>query len=209
MPALTYGRLAAMAGGEVVAGAEIACDSVVIDNREAKPGSAFFAIRGDTHDGHTFLGAALQVASGAVVSAVPEQLPAGKGIVRVDDTTKALQRLAASVRRELGFTLVGVTGSAGKTTTKEMIAALVETEKATWKSWGNFNNHIGCPLCLANTPDGTDVVVSEMGMSAKGEIGFLEKLTQPNVGVYTTIRPVHLELFESIDGIAAAKRELL
>lgn len=206
---MTFARLASMAGGEVVAGGEVACDSVVIDNRETKPGAAFFAIRGERLDGHTFVASALAVASGAVVSSVSADIPAGKGIVRVDDTTAALQRFAAAVRREMGFTLVGVTGSAGKTTTKEMIATLASSEKTVWKSWGNFNNHIGCPLCLANTPEGTDVVVSEMGMSAKGEIEFLAKLTQPNVGVYTTIRPVHLEYFESIDGIAAAKRELL
>lgn len=209
MPALTFDRLAAMAGGVVVSGGELVCDSVVIDNREARPGSVFFAIRGDKHDGHSFLAQALEVAAGAVVSSVPETLAAGSGIVHVDDTTAALQRLAAAVRREFPFTLVGVTGSAGKTTTKEMIATLAESEKRTWKSWGNFNNHIGFPLCLANTPEGTDVVVSEMGMSAKGEIEFLAKLAHPNVGVYTTIRPVHLEFFESIDGIAAAKRELL
>lgn len=209
MPALTAERLASMAGGVVVAGGDVVCDSVVIDHREAKAGSAFFAIRGERLDGHQFVAAALETASVAVVSTVPGSIPAGRGIVRVDDTTAALQRLAAAVRRELGFTLVGVTGSAGKTTTKEMIATLCATEKATWKSWGNFNNHIGCPLCLANTPEGTDVVVSEMGMSAKGEIEFLAKLTRPDVGVYTTIRPVHLEFFESIDGIAAAKRELL
>ncbi|MCM2315505.1 MAG: UDP-N-acetylmuramoyl-tripeptide--D-alanyl-D-alanine ligase [Thermoanaerobaculia bacterium] len=209
MPALTFARLAAMTGGVAVSGGEIVCNSIVIDNREARPGSVFFAIRGDKHDGHSFLAQALEVASGAVVSTVPEALPAGRGIVQVDDTTAALQRLAAAVRREFSFTLVGVTGSAGKTTTKEMIATLAESEKRAWKSWGNFNNHIGFPLCLANTPEGTDVVVSEMGMSAKGEIEFLAKLAHPNVGVYTTIRPVHLEFFESIDGIAAAKRELL
>ncbi|MBI2213416.1 MAG: UDP-N-acetylmuramoyl-tripeptide--D-alanyl-D-alanine ligase [Acidobacteria bacterium] len=209
MPALTYERLASMAGGAVVAGGDVVCDSVVIDNREARAGSAFFAIRGDKHDGHAFVATALEIASGAVVSSVPDKIPAGKGIVRVDDTTEALQRLASAVRRDFRFTLVGVTGSAGKTTTKEMIATLCASEKKTWKSWGNFNNHIGCPLCLANTPEGTDIVVSEMGMSARGEIEFLAKLTQPDVGVYTTIRPVHLEYFESIDGIAAAKRELL
>ncbi|MGK2859420.1 MAG: UDP-N-acetylmuramoyl-tripeptide--D-alanyl-D-alanine ligase [Thermoanaerobaculia bacterium] len=209
MPALTFQKLAAMAGGEVVAGGSAVCDSVVIDNREAKPGSVYFAIRGEKLDGHSFLAQALGVTAGAVVSSVPENVPEGKGIVRVDDTMVALQRLAAAVRRDYEFMLVGVTGSAGKTTTKEMIATLAASEKRTWKSWGNFNNHIGFPLCLANTPDGTDVVVSEMGMSAKGEIEFLAKLAHPNVGVYTTIRPVHLEFFESIDGIAAAKRELL
>ena len=95
-------------------------------------------------------------------------MPDGKGIVLVDDTTGALQRLASAVRRDYEFTLVGVTGSAGKTTTKEMIATLAASEKRTWRSWGNFNNHIGFPLSLANTAEGTDVVVSELGMCAKG-----------------------------------------
>ena len=209
MPSLSFERLAAMAGGVVVAGGSVVWGWLVIDDREAKPRSAFFAIRGEKHDGHAFVARALEVAAGAVVSTEPASMPDGKGIVLVDDTTGALQRLASAVRRDYEFTLVGVTGSAGKTTTKEMIATLAASEKRTWRSWGNFNNHIGFPLSLANTPEGTDVVVSELGMSAKGEIEFLAKLSHPNVGVYTTIRPVHLEFFESIDGIAAAKRELL
>ena len=204
MPALTFDRLAAMTGGVVVSGGEIVCDSIVIDNREAKPGSVFFALRGDKHDGHSFFAQALEVAAGAVVSTVPEALPAGKGIVHVDDTTAALQRLASAVRREFSFTLVGVTGSAGKTTTKEMIATLAESEKRTWKSWGNFNNHIGFPLCLANTPEGTDVVVSEMGMSAKGEIEFLAKLAHPNVGV--NFDPANMILYGMGDPVAALRR---
>src|SRR5205085_3926876 len=138
-----------------------------------------------------------------------DSVPEGKGLVRVDDTTAALQELARSIRSHYSFTLIGITGSAGKTTTKEMIAALAATERRTWKSWGNFNNQIGAPLCLDNVPDETEVVVSEMGMNHKGEIAQIAGLMRPDVGVYTNIAPVHIEFFGTIEGIAAAKRELL
>ena len=206
---LTFRQLAEMTGGEVVQGADVATDSVVIDSREVKPDSVFFAIKGERLDGHQFVMQALGTARGAVVSQVPENVPADKGIVRVADTTVALQNLARSIRERYSFTLIAITGSAGKTTTKEMIATLVASERRTFKSWGNFNNLIGCPLCIDNTPDDAEVVVSEMGMNHKGEIAQLAGLTHPDVGVYTNIGPVHIEFFGSIEKIAEAKRELL
>jgi len=209
MPRLTFRELARMTGGELVAGADIEVGNVVIDSREAGDDSVFFAIRGERHDGHKFVAEAMSAARGAVLSELPPELLPDRGFVLVDDTLAALQTLARAVRRASSFLLIAVTGSTGKTTTKEMIASLIESERRTWKSWGNFNNHIGFPLCLVNTPDDAEVVVSEMGMSAPGEIEFLARLGEPDVGVYTNIRPVHLEFFESIDGIAAAKRELL
>jgi UDP-N-acetylmuramoyl-tripeptide--D-alanyl-D-alanine ligase len=209
MPALNFARLASMVSGEVVQGGEIPFGRVVIDSREADAESAFFAIRGERLDGHQYLPQALEKGRGAVVSRVPDPLPAGKAIVRVDDTMAALVRLAAAVRREFPFLLIGVTGSTGKTTTKEMIHALVETERKAFRSWGNFNNQIGFPLCLSNVPDRADVVVSEMGMNHAGEIADMASYGRPDIGVYTNIRPVHLEFFGSIEGIAAAKRELL
>ncbi len=209
MPRLTFDRIAEMAGGRVVRGGDLFADSVVIDSRKAAEGAVFFAIRGERLDGHDFLVQALESGAGAVVEQVPEGLPADRGIVQVDDTTRALQALARSIRNDSDVLLIGVTGSTGKTTTKEMIASLIGTSRKVWRSWGNFNNHIGLPLCLSNMPEETEVVVSEMGMSAKGEIEFLARLAGPNIGVYTNIRPVHLEFFDSIDGIAAAKRELL
>lgn len=209
MPQLTFQQIAEMTGGEVVQGGEVLSTSVVIDSREVKEGSAFFAIKGDRLDGHQFVEQSLLTASGAVVSQVPAQIPAGKGIVRVADTTVALQELARSIRKRFDFTLIGITGSAGKTTTKEMIATLVGTEYRTFKSWGNFNNLIGCPLCIDNTPDDAEVVVSEMGMNHKGEIARLASLTRPDIGVYTNIGPVHIEFFGTVEKIAEAKRELL
>src|SRR6266498_1761248 len=209
MPTLTFQQLAEFTGGTLVQGADGVTSSVVIDSREAKPGSVFFAIKGERLDGHQFLPRALAAARGAVVSQVPDPLPEGKGIVRVADTTAALQNLARSIRERQPFTLIAVTGSAGKTTTKEMIATLVGTERRTFKSWGNFNNLIGCPLCIDNVPDDAEVVVSEMGMNHKGEIALLAGLTHPDVGVYTNIGPVHIEFFGTIEKIAEAKRELL
>lgn len=209
MPTLTFSQLAGMVGGEVIQGGDVVTSSVVIDSREVKPESAFFAIVGERLDGHQFLTQALTTASGAIVSNVPAELPAGKGIVRVEDTTVALQKLATAIRERGEFLLIGITGSAGKTTTKEMIATLVGTERRTFKSWGNFNNLIGAPLCVDNTPDDAEVVVSEMGMNHKGEIAQIAGWTRPDIGVYTNIGPVHIEFFGTVEKIAEAKRELL
>jgi UDP-N-acetylmuramoyl-tripeptide--D-alanyl-D-alanine ligase len=209
MPTLTIRELAEMTNGEVIQNPDIKVSSVVIDSREVKPDSVFFAIKGERLDGHQFIPQALQTARGAVVERLPESVPGDKGIVRVADTTKALQELARSIRQRYRFLLIAITGSAGKTTTKEMIAALVATERRTWKSWGNFNNLIGCPLCIDNTPDDAEVVVSEMGMNHKGEIAILAGLTRPDVAVYTNIGPVHIEFFGTVEKIAEAKRELL
>jgi UDP-N-acetylmuramoyl-tripeptide--D-alanyl-D-alanine ligase len=209
MPTLTIGEIAELVGGNVIQGREIVTHSVVIDSREVKPDSVFFAIKGERLDGHQFVAQALQTARGAVVVQVPENVPADKGIVQVADTTVALQQLAKAIRQRMDFLLIGITGSAGKTTTKEMIAALIATERRTFKSWGNFNNLIGCPLCIDNTPDDAEVVVSEMGMNHKGEIATLAGLTRPDVGVYTNIGPVHIEFFGTVEKIAEAKRELL
>jgi UDP-N-acetylmuramoyl-tripeptide--D-alanyl-D-alanine ligase len=209
VPTLTFAQIATMVGGELVQGGDIATSSVVIDSREARPDSVFFAIKGERLDGHQFLPQALATARGAVVSRVPENVANDKGIVRVNDTTVALQELARGVRQRSNFKLIAITGSAGKTTTKEMIATLIGTERRTFKSWGNFNNLIGCPLCIDNTPDDAEVVVSEMGMNHKGEIAQLAALTRPDVGVYTNIAPVHIEFFGTVENIAEAKKELL
>src|SRR5579884_209146 len=209
MPRLTVRELAEMTHGEVVQHPDVVISSVVIDSREARDDSAFFAIKGDRLDGHQFLPQALEKARAAVVSRVPDPLPPNKGIVKVADTTQALKDLARSIRQRYHFLLIGITGSAGKTTTKEMIATLIATERRTWKSVANLNNVIGNPLCIDNTPDGTEVVVSEMGMNHKGEIAEMAGNTHPDIGVYTNIGPVHIEFFGTIEKIAEAKRELL
>ncbi len=209
MPTLTFAQLADMVGGKVIQGGETTSSSVIIDSREVKPDAVFFAIKGERLDGHEYVAQALEKgAVGAVVSQVPEHVT--KALIQVDDTTRALQRMASAIRAQYDVTLIGITGSAGKTTTKEMIAALIESERRVHKSWGNFNNQIGAPLCLDNMPDDAQVVVSEMGMNHAGEIAEIAGLMRPHVGVYTNIAPVHIEHFANgIEGVAAAKRELL
>jgi UDP-N-acetylmuramoyl-tripeptide--D-alanyl-D-alanine ligase len=207
MPRLTFSQIAEMTGGKVIQGGDVEASSVVIDSREVKPDSVFFAIKGERLDGHQFLPQALQTARGAVVREIPQNTD--KAIVQVEDTTRALQQLASSIRDRYDYQLIAITGSAGKTTTKEMIATLVGTERRVFKSWGNFNNQIGAPLCFDNAPDDAEVVVSEMGMNHAGEIAEIAGLLRPHVGVYTNIAPVHIEFFGTIEGIAAAKRELL
>jgi UDP-N-acetylmuramoyl-tripeptide--D-alanyl-D-alanine ligase len=209
MPTLTFRQLAEMTGGEVVQNPDAVVSQIVIDSREVKPESAFFAIKGERLDGHDFLAQALATGRGAVVSRVPENVAPDKGIVRVDDTTAALKQLAKSIRAQFPFTLIAITGSAGKTTTKEMIATLIATERRTFRSFGNFNNQIGNPLSIDNVPDDAEVVVSEMGMNHAGEIAEMAGNVRPDVGVYTNIGPVHIEFFGTIEKIAAAKRELL
>ncbi|MEA2463838.1 MAG: UDP-N-acetylmuramoyl-tripeptide--D-alanyl-D-alanine ligase [Acidobacteriota bacterium] len=208
MPTLTFNQLAEMIGGRVIQGGDAVSSSVIIDSRDIKPGAVFFAIKGERLDGHDFVGQALEKgAVGAVVSRMPENVAGA--LIQVDDPNKALQKLASSIRDQYDVTLIGITGSAGKTTTKEMISALIGSERRVHKSWGNFNNQIGAPLCLDNMPDDAQVVVSEMGMNHAGEIAEIAGLMRPHVGVYTNIAPVHIEFFGTIEGIAAAKRELL
>ncbi len=209
MPSLTFSQLAEMIGGRVVQGGDAVSTSVIIDSREIKPGAVFFAIKGERLDGHQFVAQALEKgAVGAVVSELPENVD--KPLIQVGDTTRALQKLASSIRDRYDVTLIGITGSAGKTTTKEMIATLIGSERRVHKSWGNFNNQIGAPLCLDNMPDDAQVVVSEMGMNHAGEIAEIAGLMRPHIGVYTNIAPVHIENFANgIEGVAAAKRELL
>ncbi len=182
-----------------------------IDSRTIQPGSLFFAVQGERLDGHDFVEAALS--RGAVAAVVRRdqlaRFPAKSGLLVVDDTLVALQRLAAAVRQLWGKPLVGITGSAGKTTTKEMVAHVLATRHCVLKSQGNLNNHFGLPLQLLKLEPEHDIAVIEMGMSHAGEITALAKMAQPNCGVVTMVAPVHLEFFDSIAAIARAKYELI
>ncbi len=182
-----------------------------IDSRSLLPGDLFFAVRGERLDGHDFVEAALaKGAVGAVISR--DQLARftpKHQILAVEDPLLALQRLAASVRRLWGKPLIAVTGSAGKTTTKEAIAHVLAAKHRVLKSQGNLNNHFGMPLQLLKLEPEHEMAVVEMGMSHAGEITALAKLAQPDCGVVTMVAPVHLEFFESIAAIARAKYELI
>src|SRR5712675_1221279 len=182
-----------------------------IDSRSVGPGQLFFAVKGERLDGHDFVGEALE--KGAVAAIVRKdrlgQYADKTRLLAVDDTLVALQTLATAVRKLWGRPLVAVTGSAGKTTTKEAIAHVLETRFGVLKSEGNFNNHFGLPLMLLKLEPQYDVAVIEMGMSHAGEIAALAKIAQPNIGVVTNVAAVHLEFFESVAEIARAKYELI
>ena len=182
-----------------------------IDSRTVAPGQLFFAVKGERLDGHDYVDAALQKGSLAAVvqkSALHRYQDTSR-LLAVDDTLVALQTLATAVRKLWGKPLVGVTGSAGKTTTKEAIAHVLASRFRVLKSEGNFNNHFGLPLMLLKLQPEHDVAVIEMGMSHAGEILALAKIARPEIGVVTNVAPVHLEFFDSLAGIARAKYELI
>jgi UDP-N-acetylmuramoyl-tripeptide--D-alanyl-D-alanine ligase len=182
-----------------------------VDSRTVQPGELFFAVKGEHMDGHDFVTQALE--KGAAAAVVRGDLRARyalkTGLITVDDTLVALQILASAVRRLWGKPLVGVTGSTGKTTTKEAIAHVLATRFRVLKSEGNFNNHFGLPLMLLKIEPEHDLAVIEMGMSHAGEIAALAKIAQPEIGVVTNVAPVHLEFFDSVASIARAKYELI
>ena len=181
-----------------------------IDSRTLRPGDLFFAVKGERLDGHDFVEQAL--AKGAAAAVVRKDQLARYSVktrlLAVEDTLVALQTLATALRRLWGKLVVGVTGSAGKTTTKEAIAHLLATRYRVLKSEGNFNNHFGLPLMLLKLQPEQEVAVIEIGMSHPGEIGALAKIAQPEIGVVICVAPVHLEFFNSVSEIARAKYEL-
>jgi UDP-N-acetylmuramoyl-tripeptide--D-alanyl-D-alanine ligase len=208
---LSLGKIAdfVSAGGEFPR--EQTVSGYSIDSRSVAPGQLFFAVKGERLDGHDFVSEALE--KGAVAATVSKdrlgQYADKKRLLAVDDTLVALQTLATAVRKLWGRPLVAVTGSAGKTTTKEAIAHVLGTRFGVLKSEGNFNNHFGLPLMLLKLEPEHAVAVIEMGMSHAGEIRALARIAQSEIGVVTNVAPVHLEFFDSIAGIARAKYELI
>ncbi len=215
---LTLGQIADWihAEGEFDAGAEALGYS--IDSRTVGAGDLFFAVRGERVDGHEYVETALK--DGAVAAVVsmrwlkPAEVEESK-LLRVPDTDAdcvlgSMQRLAHEVRRAWGKRVIGVTGSAGKTTTKECLAAVLATTFKVLKTEGNYNNHFGVPLTLLRLEMEHEVAVLEMGMNHAGEIRALAKIAEPNWAVVSNVGPVHLEFFEDgLEGIARAKYELV
>ena len=192
--------------------ASITLTSCGIDTRTLQPGALFFALPGEgRRDGHEYVAAAFERGALAAVVTHPVDHP-GTQLV-VNDTLAALQQLARAARERWGADasrrVIGITGSAGKTTTKEAIAALLATSLRVGKTSGNFNNHIGVPLSILNMPDDAQVAVLEIGMNHPGEIHHLAAIAQPHIGVVTNIGTAHIESFDSIDDIARAKHELI
>jgi UDP-N-acetylmuramoyl-tripeptide--D-alanyl-D-alanine ligase len=209
---LTAASIARVTGGQVVQGnPETPIESVSIDSRTVQPGQFFIAIRGERFDGHEFVAAAL--ANGAVGALV--ETPRARSdspsavVIRVANTLDALQATARDVRRRSGTRVLAITGSAGKTTTKEITADFLRTRYRVFRNKGNLNNHIGLPLSLLELRSQPEIAVVELGMNHPGEIRTLIGIAEPDVRVWTNVGDAHLGFFESADAIADAKAEIL
>ena len=198
--------------GEGDFGPEVFAEGYSIDSRSIKQGQLFFAVKGERLDGHDYVEAALQ--AGAVAAVVAKDRVAEysnrQKLISVTDPLAALQHLGHAVRMLWGKKLIGVTGSAGKTTTKEIVAHVLARKFRTFKSQGNLNNHFGLPLQLLQLEPEHEIAVIEMGMSHAGEIAALCQIARPDWGIVTNVNAVHLENFpDGIAGVARAKYELI
>jgi UDP-N-acetylmuramoyl-tripeptide--D-alanyl-D-alanine ligase len=196
--------------GQLISGRpETGWQGAALDSRSVQSGELFFALPGEHTDGHLFVGAALERGASAVVVDRAVGTPEGSGVIRVADTFTALHLLTREVRQRAPRHLVAVTGSIGKTTTKELLAAMLKSRFKVARNPGNLNNLFGFPIALLGIPEDTEWMVAEMGMSTPGELGQVSRLGRPDVAVLTNIRPVHLEFFGSLRAIAMAKAEIL
>jgi UDP-N-acetylmuramoyl-tripeptide--D-alanyl-D-alanine ligase len=210
-------RIAEAAGGRLVSPTSQAGgpQRVVIDSRAVGPGDLFVGLTGENVDGGRFAAGALEAGAWGVLVA-PEhatlekgQFPEERAVIAVDDPLAALGALAREWRRELGARVVAITGSTGKTSTKDLLAAMLAPHLRVVATHANLNTEIGLPLTILAAPQGTEVLVLEMAMRGAGQIAELVAIAEPDVGVITNIGPVHLELLGSIEAVAAAKAELV
>jgi UDP-N-acetylmuramoyl-tripeptide--D-alanyl-D-alanine ligase len=183
------------------------CTSASVDTRTLEPGAVFVALRGPNHDGHDYVAAAF--GKGAAAAVVERPVEGCGPLEIVPSALGWLQNTAAEARRRWDGLVVGITGSAGKTTAKEAVAAVLSACLRTGKTQGNYNNHIGVPLTILNLPDEAEAAVVEIGMNHAGEIRELAKIAGPRIGVVTNVGTAHIENLGSIEAIAAAKRELV
>lgn len=204
----TVREIAEMCGGRLIGDGNKTVESVCTDSREAEQGSMFIAIVGERIDGHIFIEQVKKAGSAcALCSSIPEE--AGDfPIILVEDTVRALGRLGAEYSKNCPAKRIGVTGSVGKTTTKEFIASVLSTAGKVWKTEGNYNSTVGLPMSLLTLPLDADYAVLEMGMTGPGEIKLLSDIACPEIGVITTIGTAHMELLGSRENIAAAKLEI-
>ena len=210
MVELNANEVAELIEGKIIQGSPYArFHTFNIDSRLSQRGELFFALIAQ-RNGHDFLpDAARRGASGAVISQNIPPPNQNIALIQVNNTLLALQNLAQKVIADLPTTIIGITGSIGKTTTKEFTAGLLSGHYKVLKSEGNFNNHIGLPLSILKLQETHEVIVLEMGMSHPGELIRLTQIAPPDIAVITNIHPVHLEFFEDIEGIAQAKKEIL
>jgi UDP-N-acetylmuramoyl-tripeptide--D-alanyl-D-alanine ligase len=213
LASLSVDEIARAVNGRIVSGdPHGVCSGAAIDSRAVRGGEVFFAFAGEKTDGHRFLPDAFARGAGAAIVNRGAELPAvpeGANVIAVEDTFQALHDLARHVRQRVPEKLAGITGSAGKTTTKELLAAILGARFRVFWTPGNLNNLYGFPLSLLNVPDDAEWMVAEMGMSTPGELRQLSLLGRPDAALFTVVRPVHLEFFDSVQGIAEAKSEIL
>ncbi|MBI5310536.1 MAG: UDP-N-acetylmuramoyl-tripeptide--D-alanyl-D-alanine ligase [Actinobacteria bacterium] len=211
-PSATAAALGATLHGD---GAGAPAGRAVIDSREAGPGDLFFGLPGENHDGGAHAPAALAAGAWGVVVAREHAAAAaaaagtGQSVFAVDDPVVALGALANRWRHELAAKVIGVTGSTGKTSTKDILAALIGKTRNIVATPANLNTEIGLPLTILGAPAGTEVLVLEMGMRGPGQIAELAEIADPDVGCIVNVGPVHLELLGSVEAVAAAKAELI
>ena len=215
MRAWSADRVARAAGARLVSPAPTGGgpERVTIDSRDAGPGALFIGLQGAHADGGRFAPQALAAGAWGIL-ATPESIRAAAGgppgaLIAAEDPLRAVQKLATAWRRELGAYVIGVTGSTGKTSTKDLLHALLRPHRRTVASRANYNTEIGLPLEVLDAPADTEVLVLEMGMRGAGQIAELAAIAEPDIGVIVSIGPVHMELLGTIEAIAAAKAELI
>jgi UDP-N-acetylmuramoyl-tripeptide--D-alanyl-D-alanine ligase len=210
LESLTAGAAARLTGGVLYGEAAAAWTGCAIDSRALTPGMLFVALPGERTDGRRFIGAAFAAGAAAVLCGpTPQRPPAGRALIAAADPLAAMQELARARRALLQARVVAVTGSSGKTTTKDLTAAVLAVRWRTHKSEGNHNNEIGLPLTVLNAPAGTEMLALEMGMRGPGQIAALCRVCPPDAGVLTNIGAAHMEMLGSQENIARAKWELM
>jgi len=208
---MTTAEIAQVVGGRVEGAADIRILGAEVDSRRLKNGDLFVALPGARRDGHEFVAGALATAAAALVrfDAELQQPPDGRALVRVDDPIEAYHELARHERRLQGWEIAAVTGSVGKTTTKDFLASLLAPHRPTGASRENRNNTLGLPAEMLSQGSEIEVFVAEAGMTTPGELSILGEILRPQVLLYTRIAPAHMEFFPDIEGVVRAKAELL
>ena len=208
MKELTLRKIAEACHGTVAPEAEtVTVTCVQSDSRRVRPGDLFVAIKGEKADGHDFVAMAASLGAKAALVARPVEAPIPT--ILVADTIRAYGDLAAAYREHAGITVIGITGSVGKTTTKEMIASVLARDFKLFKSAGNHNNDIGLPMTILDTPEDTELLVAELGTNHPGEISYLSAIAQPDYAVITNIGTTHIEYLGSREGILKEKLDIL
>src|SRR5512143_797018 len=196
-------------GGKVLCANHAEFTGLSIDSRTTESGELFVALKGERFDGHSFIGNALEKGAGALVDHEPEAFFEGRTLICVGDTLRALQNIARKMRLSRDVPVVGVTGMNGKTTTNELIAAVLGQRHKVLKTRGNLNNHVGVPLCISRMDGDETAIVIEMGSNAEGDIRLLCEIALPGIAVVTNVGPAHLEGFGSLEAVRKTDLEIL